>query len=65
MLTHITLGTNDLERARVFYDKVLEPLALKRLFSVEQASGWGRRRRSSSFCVRATVRLLLQVTVSR
>lgn len=41
MLTHITLGTNDLERARAFYDKVLEPLALKRLFSVEQASGWG------------------------
>ncbi len=37
MLTHITLGTNDLERARAFYDQVLAPLALKRLFSVEQA----------------------------
>ena len=30
MLSHITLGTNDLDRAMAFYDKTLAPLGIKR-----------------------------------
>ncbi|WP_079433712.1 VOC family protein [Zoogloea sp. LCSB751] len=41
MLTHITLGTTNLERARDFYDSVLEPLGLKRLLTLEKVLGWG------------------------
>jgi catechol 2,3-dioxygenase-like lactoylglutathione lyase family enzyme len=31
IFTHVTVGTNDLERARRFYDAVLAPLGVKRL----------------------------------
>jgi len=31
--SHITLGTNDIKQAAAFYDAVLAPLGLKRLFS--------------------------------
>ena len=42
MFTHLTLGTTNLERARNFYDKVLEPLNFKRLMTVEgKVCGWG------------------------
>lgn len=40
--THLTLGTANLERARDFYDTVLEPLNFKRLMTVDgMACGWG------------------------
>ncbi|HWK53281.1 MAG TPA: VOC family protein [Hyphomicrobiales bacterium] len=41
MFTHITVGTNDLEAARRFYDSALEPLGLKRSTDMEKASIWG------------------------
>jgi len=41
MLTHVTLGTTNLERAGDFYDFVLEPLGLKRLVTLEKVLGWG------------------------
>lgn len=31
VFTHITVGTNDLEKARAFYDKALAPLGIKNL----------------------------------
>lgn len=31
MFSHVTLGTNDMKRARAFYDALLAPLGLKRL----------------------------------
>src|SRR5204863_9049793 len=31
IFTHVTVGTNDLNKARAFYDSVLAPLGLKRL----------------------------------
>lgn len=34
MIGYATLGTNDLERAKDFYDKVLEPLGGKRVMAV-------------------------------
>ncbi len=41
VLTHVAVGTNDLEKSRAFYDKVLGHLGLKRLFDGENASFWG------------------------
>lgn len=40
--THLTVGTNDLERSRSFYDKVLDTIGLKRLTDLDQrGSIWG------------------------
>lgn len=44
MFTHMTVGTNDLVAARVFYDAVLQPLGHKRLFDQEDRSGYGSGR---------------------
>ncbi|WP_449432155.1 VOC family protein [Pseudomonas putida] len=40
--THVTVGTNDLQKARAFYDEVLGKLGLKRLADLgENGSIWG------------------------
>ena len=31
MFSHVTIGTNDLDRAAPFYDAVLSPLGIERL----------------------------------
>ena len=42
IITHFTLGTRDLERARTFYDHVLAPLGFTRLLDIEgRICGWG------------------------
>lgn len=42
MFTHVTVGTNELGRARIFYDKVLSTLGYKRLKDLgEGGSIWG------------------------
>lgn len=41
IFTHITVGTNDLAKARTFYDSVLAPLGLTRTGDMEKASIWG------------------------
>jgi len=42
IFTHVTVGTNDLAKARAFYDAVLAPLGLKRLNDLgENGSIWG------------------------
>jgi catechol 2,3-dioxygenase-like lactoylglutathione lyase family enzyme len=42
IFTHVTVGTNDLARARSFYDKVLGALGYKRLQDLgENGSIWG------------------------
>ena len=40
IFTHVTVGTNDLEKARSFYNAVLAPLGYKHL-SDFGSSGWG------------------------
>ena len=41
--THVTVGTNNLEKARQFYDAVLAPLGLKRLKDFgDGGSCWGQ-----------------------
>lgn len=40
--THVTVGTNDLNKAREFYDKVLGTIGLKRIADLEEnGSIWG------------------------
>ena len=43
IFTHVTVGTNNLEKARQFYDAVLAPLGLKRLKDFgDGGSCWGQ-----------------------
>jgi catechol 2,3-dioxygenase-like lactoylglutathione lyase family enzyme len=43
IFTHVTIGTNDLKKARAFYDAVLEPLGYKRLNDLgDNGSIWGQ-----------------------
>jgi catechol 2,3-dioxygenase-like lactoylglutathione lyase family enzyme len=43
MFTHVTVGTNDLGKARAFYDSVLAPLGYKRLKDLgDRGSCWGQ-----------------------
>src|SRR5215813_14035052 len=42
MFTHVTVGTNDLTKARAFYDAALTPLGYKRLRDLgDNGSIWG------------------------
>ena len=42
IFTHVTIGTNNLSKARAFYDRVLAPLGYKRLTDLgENGSIWG------------------------
>lgn len=42
MFTHVTVGTNNLNRARQFYDSVLAPLGYKRVKDLgDRGSCWG------------------------
>lgn len=42
VFTHVTVGTNDLEKARKFYDEVLGQIGLKRIADLgENGSIWG------------------------
>lgn len=41
MIHHVSLGTADLERARAFYDPVMQELGLHRTFDGDEAIGYG------------------------
>jgi len=41
MFTHVTLGTNDLNKARAFYDAVLPTLGYQNMANKENAPVWG------------------------
>jgi catechol 2,3-dioxygenase-like lactoylglutathione lyase family enzyme len=42
-LSHVSLGTDDLDRAGAFYDRVLAPLGIRRIEAFPGGIGWGRR----------------------
>ena len=43
IFTHVTVGTNDLQKARAFYDAVLGPLGYKRVKDLgDRGSCWGQ-----------------------
>jgi catechol 2,3-dioxygenase-like lactoylglutathione lyase family enzyme len=41
MIGYATIGTNDLEKAKGFYDKLMEPLGGKRTFDFERMQFYG------------------------
>jgi len=41
MFSHVTLGTNDLEKALSFYDAMVAPLGLARLNTYPEGAGYG------------------------
>jgi catechol 2,3-dioxygenase-like lactoylglutathione lyase family enzyme len=41
MIGYTTLGTNDLEKARAFYDKAFAALGARRTLTNERMQGWG------------------------
>lgn len=52
MIGYITLGTNDLDRARAFYDALLPELGGKRLMEFgESGSGWAASMEDPMLCV--------------
>jgi predicted lactoylglutathione lyase len=44
MIGYVTIGTNDIEISKAFYDVLAEELGGKRTFSNERMQGWGSRR---------------------
>ena len=43
IISHLSLGTNDFERAVAFYDRVLEPLGCRRIMEHPGAVAYGRQ----------------------
>jgi catechol 2,3-dioxygenase-like lactoylglutathione lyase family enzyme len=43
MIGYVTIGTNDLARARAFYDALLSLLGAKLLYATETMVAWGTR----------------------
>lgn len=43
MFSHLTIGTNDMEKARRFYDGMTAPLGLAPLIVVDGGTGYGRK----------------------
>jgi predicted lactoylglutathione lyase len=48
MIGYVTLGTNDLERAAKFYDRLCAELGAKRILEMERLIAWGRSMREPS-----------------
>ncbi len=44
MLTHVTLGSNDMAKARTFYDATMGALGLARMMDGDVYSIWGKER---------------------
>jgi catechol 2,3-dioxygenase-like lactoylglutathione lyase family enzyme len=52
MIGYITLGTNDLERGRTFYDALLSEMGVKRLMEFgEVGSGWAASLDQPMLCI--------------
>jgi len=41
MIDHVSLGANDFAKARAFYDAALAPLGYRRVYDMDDASGYG------------------------
>jgi catechol 2,3-dioxygenase-like lactoylglutathione lyase family enzyme len=42
MFSHVTVGSNDVAKAKSFYDGLLKPLGLTRMADYPEAAGYGR-----------------------
>ena len=51
MIGYVTLGTNDLARARAFYDALLAEVGIGRLMEFPRGTAWGRSMTAPSLAV--------------
>jgi catechol 2,3-dioxygenase-like lactoylglutathione lyase family enzyme len=51
MIAYVTIGTNDLARAALFYDQLLAVLGARRVWELERSIGWGTSAGAPSVCV--------------
>jgi catechol 2,3-dioxygenase-like lactoylglutathione lyase family enzyme len=51
MIGYVTLGTNDLPRAIEYYEKLLAPLGVKRVWKSDSGIGWGTGENSPGLAV--------------
>jgi catechol 2,3-dioxygenase-like lactoylglutathione lyase family enzyme len=51
MIDHVSLGATDLAKARGFYDAALAPLGLRRVFDMDDASGYGESEEKPFFWI--------------
>jgi catechol 2,3-dioxygenase-like lactoylglutathione lyase family enzyme len=51
MIDHVSLGVTDLERSKVFYDAVLKPLGVTRLFNFDGGIGYGTAPDKANFWI--------------
>jgi len=51
MIGYVMLGTNDLEKAKAFYDALFQVTGAKRVFEVDTAVAWGRSMQEPSMAV--------------
>ncbi|NKC00319.1 MAG: VOC family protein [Pseudomonadales bacterium] len=51
MIGYITIGTNDRERAAVFYDALLAEIGARRVMTDERMLGWARSKDEPMFSV--------------
>lgn len=51
MIGYVTLGTNDLERATRFYDALLHPLGIRRLWNSSTMASWGPSREHTALTI--------------
>ncbi|MCP5146456.1 MAG: VOC family protein [Gammaproteobacteria bacterium] len=41
MISYLTLGTNDIEKAVAFYDALMAEMGAEKVYAVERSVGWG------------------------
>jgi catechol 2,3-dioxygenase-like lactoylglutathione lyase family enzyme len=51
MIGYVTLGTKDLKKAAVFYDKLAEEMGVGRIFDSETFIAWGKRGRGAGLAL--------------
>ena len=51
MLGYVTIGTNEIDRAIEFYDRLFEVIGVSRLWKHDRMAAWGRSRDECALCV--------------
>jgi catechol 2,3-dioxygenase-like lactoylglutathione lyase family enzyme len=51
MIGYITIGTNDFEKSKAFYEKALAPLNVRKTFGNDRMQGYGVKGQSGSLAV--------------
>lgn len=51
LIGYTTLGTNDLERGKVFYDELLATIGIMQLWAHGNMVAWGNSRSDPAFCL--------------